>query len=306
MIFNKIVAVDDTGIRAWAKEELQEFARSEVELHSTHPRNEEETLERIGDAECVLVSWNTALTAKILEQAPNIRYVGMCCSLFDEASSNVHIPTARKKGITVKGIFHYGDEGMIEFILSELIHLMKGLGGLQWKEEPVELSQRKLGIIGMGTTGAMLMRRAQAFGMDILYYSRSRKTSLEQESATYFPLPQLLEESEIISLHLPRNTQLLGQKEFEQLGNGKILVNTSLGLTFDKDSFLNWMEHPSNYAIFDSVGLGTHSEELSQHPRIICHPLVSGWTLEAKDRLSRKVLDNIKRYQELLHLQSDL
>ena len=303
MIFNKIVAVDDTGIRAWAKEELQQFAHAEVELHSTHPHNEEETLERIGDAECVLVSWNTPLSADILEQAPNIRYIGMCCSLFDEASSNVHIPTARKKGITVKGIFHYGDEGMIEFILSELIHLMKGLGNLQWKEEPVELSQRKLGIIGMGTTGAMLMQRAQGFGMEILYYSRSRKPSLEKQQATFFPLPKLLEEAEIISLHLPRNTQLLGPKEFDRLGNGKILVNTSLGLTFDKGSFLNWMEHPSNYAIFDSVGLGAYADELGKHPRIICHPLVSGWTLEAKNRLSRKVLDNLVTYRESLVLE---
>lgn len=303
MIFNKIVAVDDTGIRAWAKEELQQFACSEVELHTTHPLNEEETLDRIGEAECVLVSWNTPLTADILERAPNIRYVGMCCSLFDEASSNVHIPTARKKGITVKGIFHYGDEGMIEFILSELIHLMKGLGSLQWKDEPVELSQRKLGIIGLGTTGAMLMQRAQGFGMEILYYSRSRKNALEEQQATFLPLPSLLNEAEIISLHLPRNTQLLGKKEFDQLGNGKILVNTSLGLTFDKASFLSWMEHSSNYAIFDAVGLGSYAEEFSLHPRIICHPLVSGWTLEAKNRLSRKVLDNLNSYRESLLLQ---
>ena len=269
----------------------------------TFPQTEQELISRIGDAECVLVSWNTPLSASILETAPNVRYIGMCCSLFDEASSNVHIPTARKKGITVKGIFHYGDEGMIEFIMSELINLLKGLGPQQWKEEPVELGQRKLGIIGLGTTGTMLMKRAQAFGMEILYYSRSQKPEMEEMGASYRTLPNVLAESEIISLHLPRNTQLLGKEEFDYMGDGKILVNTSLGLTFEKEAFLSWMGKSGNYSIFDGVGIGTHQQEFEKNPRILIHPLVSGWTLEAKNRLSQKVLDNIKSYQESLLLK---
>ncbi|MEM6631543.1 MAG: NAD(P)-dependent oxidoreductase [Bacteroidota bacterium] len=296
MKFNKIVAVDPTGIRPWAIEALKKFTSGEIQVFSDIPPSDEEILQRIGDAECVLVSWNTRLSPRVMGEAPKLRYVGMCCSLFDEASSNVHIPTARQRNIEVRGIYHYGDEGMIEFILAELIRLAKGIGENQWQDEPVELYKRKLGIIGLGTTGQMLAQRARGFNMDLYYYSRSRKYGLEEGGMKYLPLPELLREVEIVSLHLPRNTRLMDQKEFDLLGDNKILVNTSLGLTFSKTPFLNWVERKGNFAILDGVGMGPHKEEFETYDNIILTPIVSGWTLEAKDRLSQKVIENIHSY----------
>lgn len=89
----------------------------------------------------------------MIAKSPAIRYIGMCCSLYDERSANVDIPAARARGIEVRGVRDYGDEGVAEFTLSELIRLLKGLGPHQWQSEPIELQQRKLGIIGMGATG---------------------------------------------------------------------------------------------------------------------------------------------------------
>ena len=302
MKFNKIVAVDDTGIRPWALNELKRLTDGEVQLFSDLPASDEEILRRIGDAECVLVSWNTKLSPRVISEAPKLRYIGMCCSLFDEASSNVHIPSARERNIVVKGIFHYGDEGMIEFILAELIRLGKGIGEHQWKNEPVELYKRKLGIIGLGTTGKMLAERARAFQMDLFYFSRNRKYDLEQKGIKYLPLEELLKEVEIISLHLPRNTQILDQQAFDLLGENKILVNTSLGLTFEKGPFLDWVQRSGNFAILDGVGMGSFREEFEKYPNVLLTPIVSGWTLEAKNRLSEKVLENIRTYMESLQV----
>jgi len=296
MKFNKIVLVDNTGLRDWAIVELQKYSNTKMSVYPDYPKSEAALIERIGNADCVLVSWNTHITQEVMKECPNLKYVGMCCSLYDHSSANVDIHYAKNNAIEVRGVRDYGDEGLIEFIIAELIRLIKGLGAKQWKDEPVELTNRKLGIIGMGTTGQMLANRAKAFQMNISYYNRSRKPHLESNGIDYLPLEQLLASCEIISIHLPKNTQLLSDKHFGLMGNRKILINTSLGLTFDKTSFLNWIKDKNNYAIFDGDGIGNHYEEFKAYHQIVMNKKVGGWTSEAIDRLSRKVLDNIKDY----------
>jgi len=75
------------------------------------------------------------------------------------------------------------------------------------------------------------------------------------------------------------------------------LINTSIGLTFDKEAFVNWISaEPTSYAIFDSVAVGEHLEEFYKYQNIIISERSSGFTLEAKSRLSEKVLDNINGF----------
>jgi len=296
MPFNKIVIVDNAGLGDWAIRELGKFTAAGVIKYDDIPQAESEIIERIADAECVLVSWNTRITENVLKKCPGLKYVGMCCSLYDEASANVDIRFARENGITVKGVRDYGDEGLVEYILSELIRLVKGIGQHQWKEEQVELTNRKIGIIGLGTTGRMLADRAMAFKMDVYYYSRNRKNDAESIGIKYLPLEELLREVEIISIHLPKKSVVLADKEFQLFGEGKILINTSLGLTFEKSSFLKWIQQPGNFAIIDGDGIGRFKQEFDAHERIISTNVVSGWTQEAKERLAAKVIENIKAY----------
>lgn len=298
MKFNKIVLVDKTGLRNWAISELQKYSKEEVDIYSDYPKADSILIDRIAKAECALVSWNTQISEKVMKECSHLKYIGMCCSLYDESSANVDITFAKDNHITVKGVRDYGDEGLIEFIISELIRLIKGLGENQWKDEPVELTNRKLGIIGMGRTGQMLADRAKAFQMDVNYYNRSRKWNVENKGVKYMPLAELLSTCEIISTHLPKNTKLLDENLFEILGNGKILINTSLGLSFDKDHFLNWIHGNNNYAIFDGDGIGEHQEEFKKYKQIIISEKVGGWTSEAIDRLSKKVIENLKGYLE--------
>jgi len=74
-------------------------------------------------------------------------------------------------------------------------------------------------------------------------------------------------------------------------------VNTSIGLTFDKDTFLTWLSgDPTSFAIFDGPGVGEFSEEFSKYPNIIISDRSSGFTLEAQSRLSEKVLANMQDF----------
>jgi len=295
-IFKQIVIVDYTGLQGFALDQLQALSEQTIRTYNDIPKDDAEIIKRIKDADCVFVSWNTPINATVLSKCHKLKYIGMCCSLIDFDSANVDVHYAIKRGITVKGIRDYGDEGVGEFIVSELIQLLKGLGKHQWKSEPVELTNKKIGVIGLGTTGLLTASRLQAFGAKLYYYSRTPKAEAEQKGITYLPLDELLQTCDIISFHLPRHTKVLNSEHFKMLGNGKILINTSLGLTFEKEDFTHWLNTNGNYAIFDICAFGQHKEELAKYDNLIYTEATSGWTKEAKERLSHKVLENVREY----------
>lgn len=295
-MFSKIVVVDKAGLHPWAIEKLQELSVNPIVQFEEDPSSDEITLERIKDADCVFVSWRTPIRKNVLKECKSIRYIGMCCSLYDSKSANVDVDYANENNIVVKGIRDYGDEGVIEFIISETIQLLKGLGEHMWRDEPVELTRRKVGIIGMGTTGLMLANRFVAFGAQVCYYSRRRNTKADKLGYQYLPLNELLQTAEIVSTHLPKKTSVMRSEEFKHLGKGKILINTSLGLTFDKNAFEEWIAEEGNFAIFDGEGIKPHAEYFSKHNNIIASTLTTGFTREAKVRLNEKVLQNVNEF----------
>ena len=295
MTFRKITLIDSCGLTNTVLEQIALLSTEPILNYTDFPATDDEILHRIGDSDCILVSWNTKVNAAVIKASPNLKYIGMCCSLYDETAANVDILQARKQGIAVKGVRDYGDDGTHEFIFSELIYLLKGLGNQQWQEETRELRGKTMGIIGMGTLGTMVARTARHFGMTVFYYNRSRKYDLEQEGFGFLLLDELLATCDIISTHLPKNSIVLSEPEFRVKKANSILVNTSIGLTFDKDAFLDWISNdPTSFAIFDMVAAGEHFDEFSKYPNIIVSERSSGFTLEAKVRLSQKVLDNMQ------------
>jgi lactate dehydrogenase-like 2-hydroxyacid dehydrogenase len=298
MKFKRIVSIDNTGLIDSVKERLKELA-DEVIFYDDFPTSNKEIISRIGDADCVLTSWNTRIGREVIENCNNLKYIGMCCSLIDEKSANVDISAAKEHGITVFGVRDYGDEGVIEFIISELIRLLHGYGDYQWKEEVMELTNQKLGIIGMGAVGSMLAERALSFGMKVCYYNRSRKPELEAKGVLYMELEDLLSEVDILSTNLPRNTIVLHKRHFDLFGNHKIFINTTLGPTFEIPAFTEWLAQDGNYAIFDKEAMGVNFEEFKEYQKLVYSNKTAGWTAQAKERLSYKVLENINKYFSL-------
>lgn len=295
-MFNRIVAVDNTKINKEGQQKLRTLAHV-VELYEDNPTSPQECINRIGDADCVLVSHETPLRRDVIEACPNIKYIGMCCSLYDESSANVDIAACRERGIVVKGIYDYGDEGVIEFIIASLVWLMHGFGKHSWRGYPTELTGHKVGIIGMGTVGTMLAHALKTFKADIYYYSRTRKPELEQqEGFTYLPLDELLTTVDILSIHVPRNSKILTGREFALFGNGKILINTGLGPMFPVPDLKLWLEHESNFYICDKPGMGAYRAELKPLHNVLSVDIGAGASDQCIERLSRKVVDNINAY----------
>ncbi|HEY3371965.1 MAG TPA: NAD(P)-dependent oxidoreductase [Prolixibacteraceae bacterium] len=297
MTFQKITIIDSCGLTSPVLDQIAQLSIAPLVIYNDFPTTDDEIFRRIADSDCILVSWNTRVNAEVIRASPRLKYIGMCCSLYDEKAANVDIIQARRQNIVVKGVRDYGDDGTHEFIFAELIYLMKGLGKLQWQTETRELRGKTMGIIGMGTLGTMVARTARHFGMEVFYFNRSRKYELEEEGFGFMPLDELMACCDVISLHLPKNSMVLSEPEFRIKKPNSILVNTSIGLTFDQEAFLRWIsKDPTSFAIFDRVAVGEYFDEFSRVPNIILSGKSSGFTLEAKSRLSEKVLDNMQSF----------
>ncbi|MCE5263936.1 MAG: dihydrofolate reductase [Deltaproteobacteria bacterium] len=298
MIFEQLVCADRTRLTPDGIRRLRAFSRAELRCYPDDPATETELLARIGDADGVLVGWQTRVSGAALRAAFRLKYVGMCCSLYDAASANVDIGTARELGIEVRGVRDYGDEGVAEFVLAELISLFKGLGAVQWGKEPSELKGKTLGIIGFGTTGRMVAEAAGAFGMKILYFSRTRRPECEGQTVQYAPLMDLLSQADAVTTHLPRNTRLLEASAFAAMKPGAVLVNTSIGPTFDLPSFCDWIGKGGGHAVFDADGSAGCAERIGKLPGVRIYGRSCGFTAEARSRLTEKVIENIRSYTD--------
>jgi phosphoglycerate dehydrogenase-like enzyme len=295
-VFEQIICIDDTGLTPEGYRDLQQFSEKKVIRYSDVPATNEEVVERMQDADCVLVSWKTPVSSEAIQAAKRLTYIGMCCSLYDASSANVDIKAAQSKKVTVRGVRDYGDEGVVEFIFAQLISFYKGLGPYQWGNEPTELAGKNLGIIGFGTTGQMVGEVARLFKMKVWYYSRTRHREMENEDLRYAALEEVLATADVVTTHLPKKTYLLGAEEFEMMKPGSILINTSLGPTFDTKAFCDWIGQGRNYAIFDADGASGRLENFSTYPNVIISDKVAGRTGEARVRLTEKVIANIRNY----------
>ena len=251
-------------------------------------------VDSIGDADAVLLSYTSSIRREVMERCPNIKYIGMCCSLYSPESANVDIIYANEHGIKVTGIRDYGDEGVVEYVISELVRSFHGFGQPAWEGEVREITGLKAGIIGLGKSGGMIADALRFFGAEISYFARSEKEWAREKGYRFLPLDQLLEQSEAVFCCLNKNTVLLHEAEFRKLGDKKILFNTGLSPAWDEEPFVKWLSG-NNLCFCDTVGAlgGAH---LLEHPHVRCVQASTGRTRQAFDRLSEKVLANLSEY----------
>ena len=294
MPFKKIATIDNCGLVGPFRDKVLGLSQTPVTPATDDPTSEEQIVARIGDADCALVSWRTQVPGSVLRACPSLKYVGMCCSLYDEDAANVDIREAKKLGITVTGVKDYGDDGTLEFIFAELISLYKGLGPRKWSEDNTELTSKTLGIVGLGFLGKMVARAALLFGMKVLYNSRTRKPDMEELGCEYAEFGDLLARADVVTAHLPRNTVIFDAAAFKAMKERAIFVNTSLGQPFVAEAFFDWIGKKSgNFAIFDMPGSGTVTARCKDYPNIVLYERPSGFTSEARERLTAKVYDNM-------------
>lgn len=295
-MFERLVAIEPVSLIPAAQEELKQYAK-EVVFYEDIPKSADEIVRRIGDGDGVLVSYTSRIGRDVLEKCPNVRYVGMCCSLYSEASANVDIAYARDRGIQVLGIRDYGDRGVVEYVLYQLIRILHGFDFPMWQKEPLELTKLPVGIIGLGVSGGMVADGLQMMGAQVSYYSRTRKPEREAAGIGYLPLNELLSQNQVVITCLNKNVILLHEEQFKHLGNKKILMNTSIGTASDRQALAKWLDCRDNlYCCDTEAAIGDPSGELIKRENVVCMKTSVGRTKQAFELLSRKVLDNIRLF----------
>ncbi len=293
-MFKKLVAIEPIGLIPSVERELLKFT-NELIMYDDIPKSDDEIAARIADADGVLLSYTSHINQAVLEKCPQVKYIGMCCSLYSPESANVDIHYANSKGIVVTGIRDYGDEGVVEYVISELVRCFHGFEQEAWDGVPREITGLKAGIIGLGKSGGMIADALHFFGADIAYFSRTKKHEAAEKGYQYMTLKDLLQTCELVCCCLNKNTVLLYEDEFKHFGNKKILFNTGLSPAWEEKYFLEWLDDSDNLVYCDTVGaLG--GKHLLEHPNVRCVQVSTGRTQQAFVRLSEKVLANLTAY----------
>lgn len=294
-MFNKIVIVEPVLLTKEGVEELKKFCK-ELVYHDTDSINDEDTIRRIGDADCILVSYKTVINSNIINSCKNLKYIAMCCSFYGKQYSKVDIDTVMEKGISFSYLKGHGDNGVVEFTISQIINLIHGFGNKKWKNEQLDLTDIKVGILGLGDIGSRIAKTFQLLGVDVYYYSRTRKENEEKNGIKYLELKELLSTVDIISINLNRNVCLIGEENLGIYGDGKIIVNTSIGYCYEIESLKKWLKNKNNYYICDKPTVNDDIKEILDYENVIYIDMITGDTKQCYKRATKQIISNIENY----------
>ncbi|MBU1119494.1 dihydrofolate reductase [Patescibacteria group bacterium] len=289
MHFKKIVILDKIALTENTIREIGKYSENTVDIFNSDPKDSNETIERLAEADCVLLSWRTSITKEIIEACPNLKFICLCAT----NASLIDLKECSKNKITVSNVKDYGDIGVVEWIFFELLNLIRGFGSYQWREQPSELCGKVFGIIGLGTIGKMVADIALCFNMKVIYFSKERDEEYEKRGVLCTKKKELLQKSDFITLQTPKNVVILDKSDFD-LMQGKVLINNTLGKAFKESNLIKWIKEPNNYLIMDMAT--DFKSDFKDLDRVILSNVISGQTGETVQRLCSKALDNITGY----------
>jgi phosphoglycerate dehydrogenase-like enzyme len=166
-----------------------------------------------------------------------------------------------------------------------------------------ELEGKTLGIVGLGTIGKKVARRAAAFGMRILYYDIVRLAEDAEDAlgVRFVLFPELLRTSDIVSLHVPLNAvtrNLIGARELAMMQPAAVLINTCRGPVVDETA----LHAALTGGRIAAAGLDVMVEEppVANHPlfaleNVTFTPHMAGPTWDNWFKAFRTAFDNVQR-----------
>lgn len=296
------------GDLSWS--EWEKFGKCKV--YDRTPR--EKVLERAAPAEIVLTN-KTPLDQETIRRLEKCRYIGVLATGYNV----VDIQAAAARHIPVTNVPNYGTESVAQMTFALLLELTQHVGHHaqsvregRWCSSPdwcywdlplIELDGKKLGIVGFGRIGNAVARIGRAFGMEILIHTR-HPNEKSSGSGRFLPLEQILEQSDVVSLHCPLTEQTQHLMNAERIGRMKrtaYLLNTSRGPLI--------VEQALAEALNAEQIAGAGMDVLSNEPPAADNPLLTAknclitphqaWaTRNARSRLMEIALQNLSSFLE--------
>jgi len=274
---------------------------------------EDELIERIKDAHFVGIRSATKLNARVLEAAEKLLAVGCFCI----GTNQVDLQAAIERGITVFNAPFSNTRSVAELVLAEAIILLRGVAEKNakahrgvWNKSAAnsyEIRGKRLGIIGYGSIGSQLSVMAESLGMEVCFYDVVTKLPLGN-AFQVSSLQALLEQSDIVSLHVPENAStknMIGAEQLAQMKQGSILINAARGTVIDIDALCDTLRTDKLLgAAIDvfPVEPKSNKEEfispLREFDNVILTPHVGGSTLEAQQNIGYEVAEKLVKYSD--------
>lgn len=275
-----------------------------------------QVVERCKGKQVVIVN-KVELTAEIMKQLPELKLVCVAAT----GINNVDLDYAAKMGIEVKNVAGYSTDSVAQATFSMLLYLInrpayydqyvksgkyaKSRMFTHHEEIFWELKGKRLGIIGLGTIGRQVAKIAEAFGMEVVFYSTTGRNN--HVSYKRFDLDDLLISSDVVSIHAPLNEQtrnLLDYKKLKIMRPCAILLNMGRGGIVNE----NDLARALNKNIIAAAGMDVMEQEpiqadhpllkLIQKDKILITPHQAWASKEARELLVEKIARNIINFQK--------
>ena len=308
----KIVVLDSYGMNpgdlSW--DALKELG--EVTIYDR--TSEDEVYQRCSDADIVLTN-KVVFDADTIWKLPNLKYIGVLATGYNI----VDTVAACDNDIVVTNVPAYSTDSVAQLTFAHILSIanrvehyaIENRNG-RWSNNPdfvywdtplMELSGKTLGIVGLGLIGMKVAKMALCFGMEVFAVTSKHRKDLP-EGIQKTTLDGLLATSDILSLHCPlkRETrEMINATTLAKMKHGAILINTGRGPLVNENDVAEALK---------SGQLGAYGTDvMCQEPPSADNPLFSApnfystphiaWaTFEARQRLMKTVVDNVKAFIE--------
>jgi D-3-phosphoglycerate dehydrogenase len=274
---------------------------------------EEELKEKIANAHFVGIRSRTQLTESVFEAASKLLAVGCFCI----GTNQVDLTAALGRGIPVFNAPFSNTRSVAELVIGQAILLLRRIPEKNallhkgiWEKAAsgsYETRGKKLGIVGYGNIGSQLSVLAESMGMKVFLYDVASKLPLGNATQVD-TLRQLMEECDVISLHVPETPQtkeMIGAKEFSWMKESAVLINASRGTVVDIDALAEALANKriagAAIDVFPQEPKSNEEEFISplrQFDNCIITPHVGGSTMEAQENIGIEVAEKLVRYSD--------
>ncbi len=300
------------GVHSSAVEEFNAKGYHNIEYLKTS-LSDADLIDKIADVHFVGIRSRTQLTEQVISHAKKLAAIGCFCI----GTNQVSLTSAQTRGIPVFNAPFSNTRSVAELVLGEILLLLRGIPEKsanahrgQWNKSAtgaVEARGKTLGIIGYGHIGMQLGILAETLGMKVRFYDIETKLPLGNASQAK-NLTALLNEADIISLHVPQTQQtanMVGKVQFDAMKQGVIFINASRGTVVDIDALANALasKQVAGAAIdVFPVEPKNNSEEfispLRRFDNVILTPHIGGSTKEAQENIGLEVASKIAKYSD--------
>lgn len=270
----------------------------------------EEVLEIIPEYDALCTMFDFPVNQELMDRAEKLKIVANYAVGYD----NIDIPYAIEKGITVANTPDQVTDPTANLALGLMLDTARRITecdrrlrkeGDKMKVGVLEnlgvgVTGQTLGIVGMGRIGQALAKRANACGMEVLYYKR-RQLDLEAETrldVEYVSFDELLERADFVSLNAPSTKEtyhLIGENQLSRMKSTAILINTARGALVDEHALIKALKAGTiRGAGLDVFEFGDYPlPELLELENVVLTPHIGTQTEQTRLEMAKAVCDNV-------------